>query len=56
MRVVWIGTLYKLQGSTIVDGCISFVFPEIGEGNLVVLGEKNMLWHKTLRHIGKKGL
>ena len=31
MRGVWIGTLYKLQGSTIVDGCNSYVVPESGE-------------------------
>ncbi|MFB8894212.1 hypothetical protein, partial [Microbacterium plantarum] len=30
MRGVRIGTLYKLQGSTIVDGCNSSVVPESG--------------------------
>jgi hypothetical protein len=28
MRGVWIGTLYKLLGSTINDGCNSFVVPK----------------------------
>eukprot|EP00253_Pinus_taeda_P031374 PITA_31374 len=40
---VRIGTLYKLQGSTIVDGCNSFVVPESGLKNPVVSGEKTML-------------
>ena len=29
MRGVWIGTL-KLQGSTVIDGCNSYVVPESG--------------------------
>ena len=45
MRGVRIGTLYKLQSSTIVDGCNSSVVPESGAENLVVSGEKTMLWH-----------
>eukprot|EP00253_Pinus_taeda_P027526 PITA_27526 len=53
---VRIATLYKLQGSTFVDGCNSSVVPESGVENLVVSGEKTMLWHQTLRHIGEKGL
>ena len=40
MRGVWIGTLYKLQGSTVIDGCNSFVVPESGAENLVVFGER----------------
>ena len=55
-RGVRIGTLYKLQGSTIVDGCNSYVVPESGAKNLVVFGEKTMLWHQRLGHIGEKGL
>eukprot|EP00253_Pinus_taeda_P010979 PITA_10979 len=31
MPGVQIGTLYKLQGSTVVDGCNSFMVPENGE-------------------------
>eukprot|EP00253_Pinus_taeda_P028573 PITA_28573 len=42
---VQIGTLYKLQGSTIVDRCNSSMVPENGAENLVVPAEKTMLWH-----------
>ena len=52
MRGVRIRTLYKLQGSIIIDGCNNYVVPENGVENLVVSGEKTMLWHKRLRHIG----
>jgi len=54
MRGVQIGTLYKLQGSTVVDGCNSSMVLESGAENLVVSGEKTMPWH--LGHIGEKGL
>ena len=40
---VQIGTLYKLQGSTIIDGCNSSVVPKSGAKNIVVSGEKTML-------------
>eukprot|EP00253_Pinus_taeda_P011245 PITA_11245 len=56
MRRVRIGTLYKLQGSTVVDGRNNSVVPESGAENIVVSGEKTMLWHQRLRHIGEKGL
>jgi len=56
MQGVQIGILYKLQGSIVIDGCNSFVVPESGAENLVVSGEKTMLWHKRLGHIGEKGL
>eukprot|EP00253_Pinus_taeda_P033978 PITA_33978 len=56
MRGVRIGTLYKLQGSTVVDVCNSSVVPESGAENLVVSGEKTMLWHQRLGHIGEKDL
>eukprot|EP00253_Pinus_taeda_P012795 PITA_12795 len=56
MRGVQIGTLYKLQGSTVVDGCNSSMVPESGVEILVVSGEKTMLWHQRLGHIGEKGL
>eukprot|EP00253_Pinus_taeda_P023743 PITA_23743 len=56
MRGVQIGTLYKLQGSTVVDGCNSSMVPENGAENLVVSGEKTMLWHQRLGHIGEKGV
>jgi len=32
------------------------VLPESGVENLVVSGEKTMLWHQRLGHIGEKGL
>ena len=53
---VQIGTLYKLQGSTVVDGCNSSVVPKSGAENLVVSKERTMLWHQRLGHIGEKGL
>eukprot|EP00253_Pinus_taeda_P032839 PITA_32839 len=56
MRGVQIGTLYKMQGSTVVDGRNSSVVPESGAENIVVSREKTMLWHQRLRHIGEKGL
>jgi hypothetical protein len=53
-----IGTLYKLLGSTISDGCNSSIVPEIGveEGKTpTVSGEKTMLWHQRLGHIRREG-
>lgn len=43
MRGVRIGTLYKLEGSIVIDGCNSSVVPESGAKNLVVSREKTML-------------
>jgi len=56
IRGVWTGTFYKLQGSTIFYGCTSSVVPESGTENLVLCGERTMLWHQRLGHIGEKGL
>jgi len=56
MRGVWIGTLYKIQGSIVFDGCNSSVLPESGAENLMASSEKSMLWHQRLGHIGEKGL
>ena len=56
MQGVQIGTLYKLKGSTVVDGCNNFVVSESGVENLVVSGRKTMMWHQRLGHIGEKGL
>eukprot|EP00253_Pinus_taeda_P014200 PITA_14200 len=56
MRGVRIGTLYKLQCSIVVDGCNSSMVPESGVENLVVYGEKTMIWHQRLGNIGEKGL
>jgi hypothetical protein len=59
MKGVWFGTLYKLLGSTISDGCNSSIVPDIGveeEITPTVSREKVMLWHQRLGHIGEKGL
>jgi hypothetical protein len=59
LRGVQFGTLYKLQGITIIDGCNSSIVPDIGveeEINPTVSGEKVMLWHQRLGHIREKGL
>jgi hypothetical protein len=56
---VRIGTMYKLQGNTITNGCNRSIVPDIGleeENTPTVSGEKVMLWHQRLRHIGEKGL
>jgi hypothetical protein len=53
------GTLYKLQGITISDGCNTSIVPDIGveeERNPTISGEKVMLWHQRLGHIREKGL
>jgi hypothetical protein len=59
LKGVWFGTLYKLQGSTISDGCNSSIVLDIGfeeERTPTVSGEKVMLWHQRLGHIREKGL
>jgi hypothetical protein len=59
LRGVWFGTLYKLQGRTINDGCNSSIVPVIGveeERTPIVFGEKVMLGHQILGNIGEKGL
>jgi hypothetical protein len=59
LKGVWFGTLYKLQGSTISDGCNSSIVPDIGveeERTPTVSGEKVMLWHQRVGHIGEKDL
>ena len=56
MQGVRIGTLYKLHGSTVIDGCNSSVVPKSGAESLAVSGEKTMIWHQRLGHIGEKGL
>jgi hypothetical protein len=58
LKGVRFGTLYKLQGSTISDGCNSSIVPDIGieeEKTPTVSGEKFMRWHQRLGHIGEKG-
>ena len=56
MRGFRIGTLYKLQGSTVIVGCNSSVVPKSGVESLAVSRENIMLWHQRLGHIGEKGL
>jgi hypothetical protein len=59
MKGVWFGTLYKILGITISDRCNSSIVPDIGveeERTPTVSGEKVMLWHQRLGHIGEKGL
>jgi hypothetical protein len=59
LKGVRFGTLYKLQGSTISDGCNSSIIPDIGfeeEITPIVSGENVMLWHQRLGHIREKGL
>jgi hypothetical protein len=57
LKGVRIGTLYKLQGSTISDGCNSSIVLDIGaeeEKTPTVSGEKVMLWHQRLGHIERR--
>ena len=59
LKGVQFGTLYKMQGSTIFDGCNSSIFLDIGveeEITLTVSREKVMPWHQRLGHIREKGL
>jgi hypothetical protein len=59
MKGAHFGTLYKLLGSTISDGCNSSIVLDIGveeKRTPTVSGEKVMLWHQRLGHIGEKGL
>jgi hypothetical protein len=59
LKGVWFGTLYKLQGTNISDGCNSSIVPNIGveeERTPTVSREKVMLWHQRLGHIGEKDL
>jgi hypothetical protein len=58
-RMVRGAMVYKLLGRTISDGCNSSIDPDIGveeERTPTVSGEKVMLWHQRLGHIGEKGL
>jgi hypothetical protein len=59
LKGVQFGTLYKLQGSIISDGCNSSIVPDFGveeERNPTVSGEKVMMWHQILGHIREKGV
>jgi hypothetical protein len=59
LKGVQFGTLYKLQGNIVSDGCNSSIVPDIGveeEKTPIVSGEKVMMWHQRLGHIREKGL
>jgi hypothetical protein len=59
LKGVQFGTMYKLQGSTVGDGCNSFIVHDIGfeeKKTPTVFGEEVMLWHQRLGHIGEKDL
>ena len=59
MRWVRCGTLYKLLGRTIIDGCNNIIVPESKNEEIKVAnvsGGNTMLWHQRLGHIGEKGL
>jgi hypothetical protein len=58
LKGVQCGNMCNMQGSTISYGCNSSIFPKIGveeEKTHTVSGEKAMLWHQRLGHIGEKG-
>ena len=48
---VQIRSLYKLQGSTVIDRSNNFMVLVSGALNLKVSTEKIMFWHQRLRHI-----
>jgi hypothetical protein len=59
LKGVLFGTLYKMHGITISDGCNSSIVPEIGveeEKTPTISRENTMLWHQRLGHIREKGL
>jgi len=56
MQGVHIGRLYKLLGSSIIDGCNSSLVLETRVENLVVSQENTMLWHQRLGHTREKSL
>jgi hypothetical protein len=57
LKGVQFGTLYKLEGSTISDGCNISIVLDIGveeERTPTVSEEKVMLWHQRLGHIKER--
>ena len=59
MRGVPCGTLYRLLGRTLIDGCNNSIVPKSKDEESKVPGVSGgdtMLWHQILGHIGKKGL
>ena len=59
MRGVQYGTLYKLLGIIVINGCNDTIVPETqneeSKVHAVFRGD-TMLWHQRLGHIGEKGL
>jgi len=57
MRVVRVGTLYKLLGSTYINECNSTtILMNETSGTLARPIEQKNLWHQRMGHIGEKGL
>ena len=59
LKGVRFGNLYKMQGSTISDGCNISIVHDIGPKEYktpTVSGEKFILWHQILGHIREKSL
>ena len=59
MRGVRCGTLYKLLGRTVIDGCDTTITPKSKNEERKVLNVSRgdtMFWHQRLGHIGEKGL
>ena len=59
MRGTQCGTLYKLLGRTVIDGCNNSSIPKSKNENRKVhdvFGGDTMLWNQILGHIGEKGL
>jgi hypothetical protein len=57
LKGVRIGTMYKMQGSTISDGCNSSIVSEIRveeEKTPRVFEENIMLWHQRLQVISER--
>ena len=58
MRGVRCGSLYKLLGRTIINGCNNTIVPESkAEESKVpnISGGDTMLWNQRLGHVGEKG-
>ena len=59
MRRVQYGTLHKLLGRIVIDGCNNTgVLESKDEESKVpdIAGGDTMMWHQRLGHIGEKGL
>jgi len=56
MRGVWIGTLYKLLGSTLTRECNSSIVSHKGKMNVPLPTKITMLWHRWMGHIEEKNL